>query len=187
MHIHKVFRRDTSFNRRTSGSYKTRPLSIGMLIGLLVFTTSCGSDGTPGYDSPPDMAEMTRMNFVPVLNSRSWFEGRAGDGPIVETASTQEKLEALWAKHLDSDTAPRLTNGNTFLFVWAPRDLLEVRNISSGASAVVVSVSFVTVSGDSKCAEVPIGATTPWVAIVKVNGVLPDGVRLDQHPADRSC
>ena len=156
-------------------------LLFGMVLSV-VLLAGCG-DSSTDTGSTPDIA------FEPVTAARSYVGIVSDDAPTAEIATTQEQLTALWKQHLDEDTPPQLPEGHTFLFVWSPRKLLEVKGVSSGPDGVVVSSESVTWIDDETCStfEDRGESPSPWVAVVDVGEQLSGEVRLDVRQVQRSC
>ena len=156
-------------------------LLFGMVLSVALLA-GCGTSSTD-TDSASDIA------FEPVSNAPSYVGVVSGDVPTAEIANTQEQLAALWKQHLDEDTPPQLPEGHTFLFVWSPQELLEVKGVSSGPDGVVVASESVTWIDDESCStfEDRGESPSPWVAVVDVGEQLSGEVRLDVRQVQRSC
>ena len=154
-------------------------LLFGMVLSVALLA-GCG-------DSLTDTDPASDIAFEPVSNALSYVGIVSDDAPTAEIATTQEQLAALWKQHLDEDTPPQLPEGHTFLFVWSPRELLEVKGVSSGPDGVVVASDWVTLSDDESCVTLENWGSTPWVAVVDVGEQLSGEVRLDVRQVQRSC
>ena len=181
----------------------TAALVIVLALAALAPATSCGSasddpgaggtgstssDGSSDpVDSSTGVTESDGVPVTPVRNSRSYRGVGSDEAPTVQIATTQEELASLWKEHLDEDVAPQLPEGHTLVFVWSPRELLEVRGVTSGPDGAVVMAGSVVASDSGTCATIEPGATTPWVAVVDVGERLSGEVRLQVSPVERDC
>ena len=154
-----------------------------LLFGMVISVALLAGCGTSSTDTGP----ASDIAFEPVTAARSYVGIVSDEAPTAEIATTQEQLTALWKQHLDGDTPPQLPEGHTFLFVWSPEELLEVKGVSSGPDGVVVASDWVTLSDDESCVTLENWGSTPWVAVVDVGEQLSGEVRLDVRQVQRSC
>ena len=154
-------------------------LLFGMVLSVALLA-GCG-DSLTDTGSTPDIV------FVPVTAARSYVGIVSDDAPTAEIATTQEQLTALWKQHFDEDTSPQLPEGHTFLFVWSPRELLDVSGVGSGTDGVVVLSGSVTWSDVESCRTIAerIASPAPWVTVVDVGEQLRGEVRLEVHQIKR--
>ena len=154
-----------------------------LLFGMVISVALLAGCGTSSTDTGP----ASDIAFESVTDARSYVGIVSDDAATAEIATTQEQLAALWKQHLDEDTPPQLPEGHTFLFVWSPEELLEVKGVSSGPDGVVVDSDWVTLSDDESCVTLENWGSTPWVAVVDVGEQLSGEVRLDVRQVQRSC
>lgn len=158
-----------------------------LLFGMVISVALLAGCGTSSTDTDTDPA--SDIAFESVTDAPSYVGIVSDDAPTAEIATTQEQLAALWKQHLDEDTPPQLPEGHTFLFVWSPQELLEVKGVSSATDGVVVSSESVTWIDDETCStfEDREESPSPWVAVVDVGEQLSGEVRLDVRQVQRSC
>ena len=170
-----------------AGIPRSPALLVILLAILVVSVTSCGEEEKGARSVPIDPA--SDIAFEPVTDAPSYVGIVSDDAPTAEIATTQEQLAALWKQHLDEDTPPQLPEGHTFLFVWSPEELLEVKGVSSGPDGVVVASESVTWIDDETCStfEDRGESPSPWVAVVDVGEQLSGEVRLNVRQVQRSC
>ena len=118
-----------------------------LLFGMVLSVALLAGCGTSSTDTGP----ASDIAFESVTDAPSYVGIVSDDAPTAEIATTQEQLATLWKQHFDEDTPPQLPEGHTFLFVWSPQELLEVKGVSSGPDGVVVASDSVTWSDVESC------------------------------------